>query len=116
MENTVSCNGHEFKEMFAAGTSWLEKSVQEINAINVFPVPDGDTGTNMLLTLRSTLEEIDRASGRTVSEVSRAMAQGALMGARGNTGVKLSQIFRGNAKGLEGKEVITLQDCAVALA
>lgn len=116
MENVVSCNGHEFKEMFAAGASWLEKSVQEINAINVFPVPDGDTGTNMLLTMRSTLEEVDRSSGQTVAEIARAMAQGALMGARGNSGVILSQIFRGLAKGLEAKETISGKDMAAALS
>src|SRR4030066_366172 len=80
-----------------------------------FPVPDGDTGTNMQLTMRSTLEEADRALDQSVSEVTKAMAQGALMGARGNSGVILSQFFRGLAKGLEGKEVMTGKDWAMAL-
>ena len=115
MANIVSAGGRELKEMFAAGSVWLEKSVSDINAINVFPVPDGDTGTNMLLTIRSTLEEADRAAGQSVAEVSKAMAQGALMGARGNSGVILSQFFRGLAKGLEGKDAIAGSDWAIAL-
>ena len=106
MANVASAGGRELREMFAAGSVWLEKSVSDINAINVFPVPDGDTGTNMLLTIRSTLEEADRAAGQSVAEVSKAMAQGALMGARGNSGVILSQFFRGLAKGFEGKDSI----------
>jgi len=115
MRNIVSCDGRNYKEMLAAGSSWLEKSVPDINAINVFPVPDGDTGTNMLLTMRSTLEEANRVSGNNIAEIAKAMAQGALMGARGNSGVIMSQFFRGLAKGLEGKETITGSDWAVAL-
>ena len=102
--------------MFAAGSSWLEKSVADINAINVFPVPDGDTGTNMFLTMRSTMEEADRAPLNNVAAVVKAMAQGALMGARGNSGVILSQFFRGLAKGLAEKESITGSDWALALS
>ncbi len=116
MKRIVSCNGQEFKDMIAAGSSWLEKSVPDINAINVFPVPDGDTGNNMFLTMRSTLEEGDRASGHGVSAIAKAMAQGALMGARGNSGVILSQFFRGLAKGFDGRETITGSDWAIALA
>lgn len=101
--------------MFAAGTSWLEKSVPDINAINVFPVPDGDTGTNMFLTMRAVIEEADRVSDHSVSTISKAMAQGALMGARGNSGVILSQFFRGLAKGFNGKESISGSDWAMAL-
>jgi len=116
MKRIVSCNGQEFKDMIAAGSSWLEKSVPDINAINVFPVPDGDTGNNMFLTMRSTIEEGDRASGHSVSAIAKAMAQGALMGARGNSGVILSQFFRGLAKGFDGRETITGSDWAIALA
>jgi len=116
MKRIVSCNGQEFKDMIAAGSSWLEKSVPDINAINVFPVPDGDTGNNMFLTMRSTLEEAGRASGHSVSAIAKAMAQGALMGARGNSGVILSQFFRGLAKGFDGRETITGSDWAIALA
>jgi DAK2 domain fusion protein YloV len=116
MVQITSSNGNEIRDMFAAGSGWLEKSVSDVNAINVFPVPDGDTGTNMFLTVRSTMEEADRAIDASVSEVIKAMAQGALMGARGNSGVILSQIFRGMAKTLEGKETITGNDWAEALA
>ena len=116
MKRIVSCNGQEFKDMIAAGSSWLEKSVPDINAINVFPVPDGDTGNNMFLTMRLTIEEGDRASGHSVSAIAKAMAQGALMGARGNSGVILSQFFRGLAKGFDGRETITGSDWAIALA
>ncbi len=116
MKRIVSCNGQEFKDMIATGSSWLEKSVPDINAINVFPVPDGDTGNNMFLTMRSTIEEGDRASGHSVSTIAKAMAQGALMGARGNSGVILSQFFRGLAKGFDGRETITGSDWAIALA
>jgi len=116
MKRIVSCNGQEFRDMIATGSSWLEKSVPDINAINVFPVPDGDTGNNMFLTMRSTIEEADRASGHSVSAIAKAMAQGALMGARGNSGVILSQFFRGLAKGFDGRETITGSDWAIALA
>jgi len=115
MKQITSCTGRDMKEMFVAGSSWLEKSVADVNAINVFPVPDGDTGTNMHLTMRSTLEEVDRTTDQSVSEVAKAMAQGALMGARGNSGVILSQFFRGLAKGLEGKESMNGKDWAEAL-
>ena len=115
MEQIYSCGGQEFRDMFAAGSSWLEKSVPDINAINVFPVPDGDTGTNMFLTMRAVVEEADRVSSGSVSAVAKAMAQGALMGARGNSGVILSQFFRGLAKGLDEKESITGSDLAMAL-
>jgi len=115
MSQIVSCGGQELRDMFAAGSSWLEKSVPDINAINVFPVPDGDTGTNMFLTMRSTMEEADRAPNN-VAAVVKAMAQGALMGARGNSGVILSQFFRGLAKGLAEKESITGSDWALALS
>jgi DAK2 domain fusion protein YloV len=115
MKTVVSCSGREFKDMFSAGSVWLEKSVADVNAINVFPVPDGDTGTNMHLTIRSTLEEAERALNESVAEISKAMAQGALMGARGNSGVILSQFFRGLAKGLEKNESVNADIWAKAL-
>jgi DAK2 domain fusion protein YloV len=108
-------SGRDLREMFAAATVWLEKSVADINALNVFPVPDGDCGTNMLLTMRSTMEEAYRAPDNNASDVAHAMARGALMGARGNSGVILSQIFRGLAQGLEGKESFGGRDFAAAL-
>lgn len=115
MRQIVSCSGQDLRDMFATGTNWLEKSVPDINAINVFPVPDGDTGTNMLLTMRSTVEEAHRAPDSTASEVSKAIAHGALMGARGNSGVILSQIFRGFAKGLVDRESLDGSALAKAL-
>ena len=112
----VAYTGQDLREMFAAATSWLEKSVPDINALNVFPVPDGDCGTNMLLTMRSTLDEAYRAPDNDAGAVAQAMARGALMGARGNSGVILSQIFRGLAKGLEGRESFQGPDFAEALS
>ena len=116
MKQASSWNGKDLRDMFAAGSNWLEKSVAEVNAINVFPVPDGDTGTNMLLTLRSVIEEADRATDNTTSVMSKAMSHGALLGARGNSGVILSQIFRGLSKGFDGKDSFNGADWAKALA
>ncbi|MFA5398949.1 MAG: DAK2 domain-containing protein [Dehalococcoidia bacterium] len=110
-----SWDGKDLRDMFAAGSNWLEKSVAEVNAINVFPVPDGDTGTNMLLTLRSVIEEADRATDSTVGVMAKAMSHGALLGARGNSGVILAQIFRGMAKGFDGKAQFNGTDWAAAL-
>lgn len=115
MKQASSWNGKDLRDMFAAGSNWLEKSVAEVNAINVFPVPDGDTGTNMLLTLRSVIEEADRATDNTTSVMSKAMSHGALLGARGNSGVILSQIFRGLSKGFDGKDSFNGADWAKAL-
>jgi DAK2 domain fusion protein YloV len=115
MNQSNDIAGQDLREMFSAATSWLEKSSAEIDALNVFPVPDGDTGTNMLLTMRSTIEEAYRAPDHSAAGVARAMAKGALMGARGNSGVILSQIWRGLAQGLEGRESFTAADLASAL-
>ena len=93
----------------------MEKSASDIDALNVFPVPDGDTGTNMLLTMRSSMEEAYRAPDRSASAIAQAVAKGALMGARGNSGVILSQIWRGLAQGLADKESFTGSDLAGAL-
>jgi DAK2 domain fusion protein YloV len=109
-------SGQDLRDMFAAATGWLEKCAADIDALNVFPVPDGDTGTNMLLTMRSSLEEASRATDSSgASEVAQAMARGALIGARGNSGVILSQIWNGLAQGLGGKKTITGSDLAKAL-
>jgi DAK2 domain fusion protein YloV len=109
-------DGQTLKEMFASGTAWLEKSAPDINAINVFPVPDGDTGTNMVLTMKFALEETKINSDNQASSVAKALAHGALMGARGNSGVILSQFFRGLAKGMGGKTHFDGGDFARALA
>ena len=115
MTQTNTVAGQDLREMLSAASSWLEKSSAEIDALNVFPVPDGDTGTNMMLTMRSTMEEAYRAPDNSASGIANAMAKGALMGARGNSGVILSQIWRGLAKGLEGKESFTAADLASSL-
>ena len=109
-------SGWDLLEMVEAGSAWVAASASEINALNVFPVPDGDTGTNMTLTLRATMEQAlacPRDAG--VGTVARAMAYGALMGARGNSGVILSQLFQGLAQALDGKEAATGSDIADAL-
>ncbi len=115
MKQINSINGREFKEMLATATSWLEKSASDIDALNVFPVPDGDTGTNMLLTMRSSIEEAQQTGNSSASEVAQAIAKGALMGARGNSGVILSQIWRGLAHGLQDKQSFGGSDLAEAL-
>jgi len=115
MKQVDSANGQDLREMFTSATSWLEKSAPDIDALNVFPVPDGDCGTNMLLTMRSCIEEAYQAPDRSASAVAQAMAKGALMGARGNSGVILSQIWRGLAQGLADKESFTGSDMADAL-
>ncbi|MFC1910529.1 DAK2 domain-containing protein [Chloroflexota bacterium] len=108
-------SGQDFREMFAAATTWLEKCAADVDALNVFPVPDGDTGTNMLLTMKSAVEESYRAPDHSVSSVAQALSKGALMGARGNSGVILSQFWRGLAKGLENVTSIKPVDMAKAL-
>ena len=115
MGQANSITGQDLKEMFAAATAWLEKSAADIDALNVFPVPDGDTGTNMLLTMRSTMEEAYRAPDDSASGVAQAMARGALIGARGNSGVILSQIWNGLAQGLADKESVNGSELADAL-
>ncbi|HHX74600.1 MAG TPA: DAK2 domain-containing protein [Firmicutes bacterium] len=107
--------GSDIKGMFTAGARLLENNKEIINAMNTFPVPDGDTGTNMSLTMRSALAEMQQVSDDTVSSVGSAVAGGSLLGARGNSGVILSQLFRGFAKGLEGKEKITPREFAAAM-
>jgi uncharacterized protein len=100
-------DGNDLTAMFTAGTDWLEKVVPEINSLNVYPVPDGDCGTNMLLTMRASLGEIDKVADRSrASNIADAMAKGSLMGARGNSGVILSQIWRGMRDGLKEKTTV----------
>ena len=97
-------SGLDLKQAFQGAARCLERQRDAINALNVFPVPDGDTGTNMLLTMRSVNEESDRTEDIGADSVAKAMANGALLGARGNSGVILSQFFNGLALGLRDKE------------
>lgn len=100
------CDGHTLKRMARAGLLWLEKNYEKVNALNVFPVPDGDTGTNMLLTMRSAYKEIATSDDKHIGRVAQLIYNGALMGARGNSGVILSQLWRGFASGLDGHETM----------
>ncbi|MCB0037583.1 MAG: DAK2 domain-containing protein, partial [Anaerolineales bacterium] len=113
-EKWLTCNGQQFKKLARAALFWLEKHQQTVNALNVFPVPDGDTGTNMLLTMRSAWRGIKDSPETHVGKLSQAFSKGALMGARGNSGVILSQIWRGIARELEGKEYFTAADLGAA--
>ncbi len=111
-----SCDGAGFLAAFRSAVASLEANVEEINALNVFPVPDGDTGTNMLATVRAALEEADRVGpGADVERIAQAASFGALMGARGNSGVITSQILAGMAHGLAGKRRFNGLDLAHAL-
>ena len=94
-------DGQGLKELIIAGMTWLKTNQQMVNSLNVFPVPDGDTGTNMLLTMQAAYNEIANSKEKNVGKMAHAIAQGALMGARGNSGVILSQLFRGFARGLD---------------
>lgn len=95
-------DGNKLRQMFLASAHFLEKNKQSVNALNVFPVPDGDTGTNMALTMMAAVKEIQSFRGERLDKIADAAAKGALKGARGNSGVILSQLLRGFAKGLQG--------------
>ena len=111
-----SCDGAGFLSALRSAVASLEANVDEINALNVFPVPDGDTGTNMLATVRAALEEADKAGPDADAErIAQATSFGALMGARGNSGVITSQILQGMALGLAGKRRFNGLDLAHAL-
>ena len=101
-----SLSGSQLRDTFGAAAAWLEKHAGSVNAINVFPVPDGDTGTNMHLTMRSVMEEAQRCPEDSAGTIMAAMSRGALMGARGNSGVILSQIIRGMARAVGEAESI----------
>ncbi len=107
-------NSDTLKRMIISGTNNLYNHYPEIDALNVFPVPDGDTGTNMNLTIASGAKEVQNRNDSDVYSIAKAFSKGLLMGARGNSGVILSQIFRGFSQALEGKEVITVKDLSDA--
>ncbi|MBI4300993.1 MAG: DAK2 domain-containing protein, partial [Chloroflexi bacterium] len=115
-EASSTWDGRDLKAMFAAATALLEANASQINALNVFPVPDGDTGTNLLFTMRSSMESANKSPGESAAAVAQAMAQGALMGARGNSGVILSQILRGIAKSLDGRSSFGSRELVVAFS
>ncbi|WP_227766908.1 DAK2 domain-containing protein [Zhaonella formicivorans] len=102
------------QKMFLAGSQNLAANKDIVDALNVFPVPDGDTGTNMSLTLLAAVREVERIQNLNIKSLSQAMATGALMGARGNSGVILSQLFRGFSQVLEGTEQVDSKALAAA--
>lgn len=106
--------GSDFKGMLISGANLLANNYQAIDALNVFPVPDGDTGTNMNLTFSSGVKEIREYMSDHVGDIARVLSKGLLMGARGNSGVILSQIFRGFAQGVEGQEEVDAHTFAKA--
>lgn len=99
-QNRQTITGVQYKSLMNAGLIWLRTNQESVNALNVFPVPDGDTGTNMVLTLQAAVDEMSLVSDKAVNEIAERLAHGALMGARGNSGVILSQIWRGFSKGI----------------
>ncbi len=104
-DNTI-VDGHLIKQLFGSGLAWLEINKDQVNQLNVFPVPDGDTGTNMWLTMRHAYNEIAHLEEPHVGRLTHAIAQGALKGARGNSGVILSQLWAGVAEALDGHETL----------
>ena len=107
-------DGPLFKRALLGSLTWLAANHEEVNRLNVFPVPDGDTGTNMLLTLQSAVEDVKESNAAEVSKIAKLASHGSLMGARGNSGVILSQIFRGFARAVEGKSSLTPGELAAA--
>ena len=114
-QSYTTLDGQQFKQLVGAALSWLRQHQDAINALNVFPVPDGDTGTNMTLTMTSAWNEIEPLRDQEIGEIAGKVAHGALMGARGNSGVILSQILRGFARGLDHKAEMTVPDLAIAM-
>src|SRR4030042_5119218 len=88
-------DGQVFKSLVEAGLTWLKTNQQTVNSLNVFPVPDGDTGTNMVLTMQAACDEIANSADRNIGKLMHLLAHGPLMGARGNYGVIFSQLWRG---------------------
>ena len=109
-------NGDDLRRAFLTATQCLENYRDAVNALNVFPVPDGDTGTNMLLTMRAVNQAAGESTGDSAGDVAAAMAQGALMNSRGNSGVILSQFFYGLAQGLHSKDSFGSRDVAQAFS
>lgn len=106
-------DSEKFAAMIALGAENLAKNADFVDSLNVFPVPDGDTGTNMNLSMTSGAEEVAKNDKETISAVGANLAKGLLMGARGNSGVILSQLFRGFSKAIENKETLNAEELLV---
>jgi DAK2 domain fusion protein YloV len=115
VERYREIDGRALRRVADTGLSWLRTNQQLVNTLNVFPVPDGDTCTNMVLTMQAAVDETEGVSERSICEIARAIAHGALMGARGNSGVILSQLWRGFARALDGQEMMDVKTLAAAL-
>lgn len=113
-KNWLHCNGQQLRKLTQAGLIWLERNQQHVNELNVFPVPDGDTGINMVLTMQSAYRRIQNQDETHVGKVAGELAHGAMMGSRGNSGVILSQIWRGLARGFKEKAIFNADDLALA--
>lgn len=111
----IQCEGRGLKRLIEAGMTWLDRNHQLVNALNVFPIPDGDTGINMLLTMRSAYSEIAEDDTNHVGRIAQKVAHGALMGARGNSGVILSQIWRGFSREIESLVAFDVRQFAAAM-
>lgn len=103
-------NNALLKELFVSGANNLANNYKEVDALNVFPIPDGDTGTNMMMTIQSGVKEISNINAKSVGELATVFSKGLLLGARGNSGVILSQIFRGFGEKIKDKELLTIKD------
>jgi len=114
-DDLLLCDADCYVKMVEAGATWLQNHVEYINSLNVYPVPDGDTGINMYLTVQAALQEMKAVEDPSLGRLVKAASHGALMGARGNSGVILSQIMRGVAKVLDGKASFSATDLAAAL-
>lgn len=108
-------DGKNLRDMMVSGANNLQNNKDLVDKLNVFPVPDGDTGTNMSLTISYAIKELSKVSDDDITNIGKSLAKGSLMGARGNSGVILSQIIRGFTKSIEGKEKLTTIDFAQAL-
>ena len=108
-------DGKQVRDMFVSGANNLKNHKDLVDKLNVFPVPDGDTGTNMSLTISCAIKELNKVEQDDIGQLGKALSKGSLMGARGNSGVILSQIIRGIAKSIEGKETLNSMDIAEAL-
>ena len=114
MKQTTHLDGEALKELLLGGLANLKLHVKEVDELNVFPVPDGDTGTNMSMTMQGGVNAIQAAYFESVSDFAKAFSRGALLGARGNSGVILSQFIKGLALGVDGCKTITLQEFSKA--
>ena len=107
-------DGDLLKEMVINGALLLERYKEDINALNVFPVPDGDTGTNMSFTMKGAVNQVNQTEVNGIDTMGEALSRGSLKGARGNSGVILSQIFRGFYQGIQGKKEIDGKDLSIS--